>query len=74
MWAAEPVAHELTTAVSPVEAPLVKVSPSVNLVEALSVPEFLYLTNNVSGSVPSVATVFTTSQQHQMYHLLMCCL
>ena len=49
----------LTTAVSPVEAPLVIVSPSVNLSEALSVPEFLYLTNNVSGSVPSVATVFT---------------
>ena len=61
MWAADPVAQVLTTAVSPDEAPLVKVSPSVNFDEALSVPEFLYLTNNVSGSVPSVATVFTTS-------------
>ncbi len=50
-----------TTAVSPVEAALVILSPSVNLAEALSVPEFLYLTNNVSGSVPSVATTALTS-------------
>ena len=61
MWAAEPVAQELTTAVDPLEWPLVIVSPSVNLSETLSVPEFLYLTNKVSGSVPSVATKFTTS-------------
>ena len=31
------VAQEFTTAVSPVEAPLVNVSPSVNLLETLSV-------------------------------------
>ena len=42
MWAADPVAQVLTTAVSPVEAPLDKDSPSVNFDEALSVPEFLY--------------------------------
>ena len=61
MWAAEPCAVVSVTAVSPVEAPLVKVSPSVNVLETLSVPEFLYFTNKVSGSVPSVATKFTTS-------------
>ena len=61
MWAAEPVAQELTTAVDPLEWPLVIVSPSVNLSEALSVPEFLYLTNKVSGSVPSVAATPITS-------------
>ena len=51
----------MTTAVSPEETELVKGSPSVNLSEALSVPEFLYLTNSVSGSVPSVPTTATTS-------------
>ena len=56
MKAAEPVCELATTAVSPVEALDVIVSPSVNVAETLSVPEFLYLTNNVSGSVPSVAT------------------
>ena len=61
MWAAEPCAVVSVTAVSPVEAPLVKVSPSVNALETLSVPEFLYFTNRVSGSVPSVATTPTTS-------------
>ena len=40
---------------------MVSVSPSVNTLLALSVPEFLYFTNKVSGSVPSVATTFTTS-------------
>ena len=43
IWAAEPVAQVFTTAVSPVAAALVNDSPSVNLSEALSVPEFLYL-------------------------------
>ena len=37
------------------------VSPSVNFKASLAVPEFLYFTNNVSGSVPSVATNPTTS-------------
>ena len=50
-----------TTAVSPVEASDVNVSPSVNVSEALSVPEFLYFTNKVSGSVPSVTTTLKTS-------------
>ena len=35
IWAAEPVAQVSTTLVSPVEAALVKLSPSVNLFEAL---------------------------------------
>ncbi len=50
----------MTTAVSPLEASLVNVSPSVNTLESLDVPEFLYFTNKVSGSVPSVATTLTT--------------
>ena len=33
----------------------------MNLVVTLSVPEFLYFTNSVSGSVPSVATTSITS-------------
>ena len=37
------------------------VSPSVKELETLSVPDVLYLTNKVSGSVPSVATTLTTS-------------
>ena len=45
----------------PVEAVDVNVSPSVNLFETLSVPEFLYFTNKVSGSVLSVADTFITS-------------
>ena len=55
MKAAQPVCELETTAVSPVEALDVIVSPSVKDAETLSVPEFKYLTNNVSGSVPSVA-------------------
>ena len=50
-----------TTAVEASAEPLVIVSPSVNLSETLSVPEFLYFTNKVSGSVPSVATTEITS-------------
>ena len=61
MWAAEPCAVESTTAVSPLDALLVSVSPEVNAFETLSVPEFLYFTNRVSGSVPSVAATPTTS-------------
>ena len=61
MFTAEPVTQVETTAVEPLEWPLVIVSPSVNVLASLAVPEFLYLTNKVSGSVPSVATVPTTS-------------
>ena len=50
-----------TTAVGEPEAVDVIVSPSVKTVAALSVPVLLYFTNNVSGSVPSVATTPTTS-------------
>ena len=39
----------------------VKVSPSEKDVAVFDVPEFVYFTYKVSGSVPSVATVFTTS-------------
>jgi len=56
MKAAQPVCEVATTAVSFVAASDVNVSPSVNVSETLSVPEFEYLTNNVSGSVPSVTT------------------
>ena len=59
--AAEPVAVVLTTAVGEPLAVEVIVSPSVNTVAVLFVPVLLYLTNNVSGSVPSVAETFTTS-------------
>ena len=58
--AAEPKVQVETTAVSPVEADDVIVSPSVNFSELLSVPDVVYFTNKVSGSVPSVATVPTT--------------
>ena len=61
MCAADPTSVVSQTAVSPVEAPLVNVSPSVKVLETLSVPEFLYFTNKVSGSVPSVADTFITS-------------
>jgi len=37
------------------------ISPSVNLAASFAVPEFLYFTNNVSGSVPSVTTNPITS-------------
>ena len=47
IWAADPCTVALTTAVSPDEAVDVNVSPSVNLFETLSVPEFLYFTNIV---------------------------
>ena len=60
MWKAEPISVVSTTAVSPVEALLVSDSSSVNVIEVLSVPEFLYFTNKVSGSVPSVAVTATT--------------
>ena len=36
-------------------------SPSANLSVVLLEPEFIYLTNNVLGSVPSVTTEFTTT-------------
>ena len=49
------------TLVLPLESELVKDSPSVNVLETLSVPEFLYFTNKVSGSVPSVVPTTTTS-------------
>ena len=39
----------------------VKVSPSEKTSAELFVPVFEYFTNNVSGSVPSVATVFVIS-------------
>ena len=61
MKAAEPVCELVTTAVSFVAASDDNDSPSVNVAETLSVPEFLYLTNKVSGSVPSVATTEITS-------------
>ena len=61
MFTAEPVVEVETTAVEPLEWPLVIVSPSVKVSASLAVPEFLYLTNKVSGSVPSVAETPTTS-------------
>jgi len=61
MLTAEPVAQVETTAVEAAVCPLVIVSPSVNVSETLSVPDVLYLTNKVSGSVPSVTTYPTTS-------------
>ena len=61
MNTAEPVTQVETTAVEAAVCPLVIVSPSVNVSVALFVPLFLYLTNSVSGSVPSVATNPTTS-------------
>ena len=61
MFTAEPIAQDETTAVEALEFPLVIVSPSVNVSASLAVPEFLYLTNKVSGSVPSVAETPTTS-------------
>ena len=42
------------------EASEVIVSPSVNTSEVLFVPALSYLTNKVSGSVPSVAKTFIT--------------
>ena len=36
------------------------VSPAVNFVSVLFVPEFSYFTNNVLGSVPSVADTLIT--------------
>ena len=60
MWTADPIAVPLTTPVSPVAAPDVNDSPSLNVGVSLSVPEFLYFTNKVSGSVPSVKTNPTT--------------
>ena len=44
----------------PIEIVAVIFSLSANLVVVLLEPEFIYLTNNVLGSVPSVTTVFTT--------------
>ena len=60
MFTAVPVAQVETTAVEAAVWPLVIVSPSVKVVDSLAVPEFLYFTNKVSGSVPSVATNLTT--------------
>ena len=56
MYADEPVAVVFTVAVAAALSIVqFKVSPFVKATEALSVPEVSYLTNKVSGSVPSVA-------------------
>ena len=58
--AAEPVAVVSTTTVGLPAPEDVKVSPSENTVAVLFVPVFVYLTNRVSGSVPSVADTLIT--------------
>ena len=50
-----------TTAVGLPVALDVNVSPASNTDLVLSVPDLLYFTNKVSGSVPSVADTLTTS-------------
>ena len=59
MCADDPVAVVFTTAVSPVDAEDVNVSPSVKVAPSFDEPLSLYFTNKVSGSVPSVASTFT---------------